>query len=268
MPVSSLSTWLPVPSRYAVELARFERGVDPRHWQQRSVAVVPLEAGAPTSVVAALVALVGDRLTHETIVGVDTSGDRSLGSLLGASTGGDLGALAGQPEMRERRSVDRFVDFETVTSVATIAPNQARPVISADELAAALRQLKRRFRGYVVDVPSTVAATLMPAAVAAADVVVAVTSTRRLPDWVFHTDNPLQPFLRSGNLVFVHAHQPPAAGTSLPFDLRVPTHALGIELYPDGRWNLPTTARGIDLAAGDYQLTETAISLACSVYGR
>ncbi|MFT4125627.1 MAG: hypothetical protein QM662_05295 [Gordonia sp. (in: high G+C Gram-positive bacteria)] len=213
-----------------------------------------------------MVALAGSRLTSNDIVGVDTSGERALSHLLGAKTCGDLGELATQKEMRERRSVDHCVDFETRTGVACIAPTQERPVVDPEELEVALHQLHRRFRGYVVDVPSTVATSLMQPVLGVADFVVAVTAARRVPDWVFHSDNPLKPYLSDSRLCFVHAHDLPPAGVVQPFNLQVPAFALHAQVQADGRWNLPVSARGLDLSSGDVQLTKTAIEIADVVY--
>ncbi|MFW0791391.1 hypothetical protein [Gordonia sp. CPCC 205333] len=264
MPASSITSWRPSPDTAVQRAALLERSIDLERWRPHRIAVVPLEAAAPTSVVAALIAISGNRTLDDRIIGIDTSGERSLTHLLGASSGGSLGGL-GQSDItrRERRAVDNYVDFETTTGVGVIAPTPAHPEISPETLNDALHGIRRRYRGFVIDIPSSVAGTLMRPALDNCDRVVAVTSGGRIPDWVFNTANPLQPFLHTSRLTAVLPFQSSQSEVVVTrYSTSIRTYSLGITVYPDGRWDFPLTGRGLDLSLGAIGLSDVTVKLA------
>ncbi|GAB17778.1 hypothetical protein GOEFS_039_00120 [Gordonia effusa NBRC 100432] len=267
MPAPSITSWRPSPDTAVKRAARLERTIDLKRWRPHRIAVVPLEAAAPTSVVAALIAIAGNRTLEDRMIGIDTSGERSLTHLLGAGAGGNLGGL-GQSDItrRERRAVDNYVDFETTTGVGVVAPTPTHPDIAPEILNDALLGIRRRFRGFVIDTPSSVAGSLMRPALGNSDRVVAVTSGSRIPDWVFNTANPLQRFLHTSRLTVVLPFQQGQPEAVTRYSTSIRTFPLGITVYPDGRWDLPLTGRGLDLSLGDIGLSDITVKLARHIF--
>ncbi|MGB3603810.1 MAG: hypothetical protein WBA38_09730 [Gordonia sp. (in: high G+C Gram-positive bacteria)] len=250
--------------RAAVQL---ERETDRSTWRPRHVAVVPLDENAPTSVVAALIALAGTRLLTEPVVAVDPSPLRTLTQLLGGSTSGHLARLAADADsLRERRAVDGYVDTATATGTPLVSLQAYAGHLAPAEFSPALNALKRRHRGLVMDVAPPIADTLMAPALSAASLVVAVTSSPTSPPWLFSVANPLTPYLRAGTLTVAHPFSDVGEGVAVNYGIHTPTMGLGIRVNPDGTWNLPINAVGIDFDSGDLSVTRAAIVAGRAAY--
>ncbi|MFT4200126.1 hypothetical protein [Gordonia sp. (in: high G+C Gram-positive bacteria)] len=177
---------------------------------------MPLDSAAPTSLVAALLAITAERAlaprlrsegSGRRIVGVDLGTESALSSLLGGFAGGDLVGLADLQGVVTDLAIDSFVDDRTFSGTPVIAPSALSA--SPGHVTASLERIGHRHFAAFVDVPPSVASLLMAAALSGADWAVAVT-TGGVPPWLFTTHNPLQPFLDTERLLIVESHGPTA----------------------------------------------------------
>ncbi|MFT4127807.1 MAG: hypothetical protein QM662_16455 [Gordonia sp. (in: high G+C Gram-positive bacteria)] len=245
--------------------ARLNRTVDTTRWQPARVAVIPLETGAPTSIVAALTAIAGARLQPDPLVAVDTGPQRELRFLLGATTG-DLSELCTKTEkLLERRRLRRYVDTDTRSGPSVIAPPVPGVVIGPTGLDKALRQLERHYRSIVVDVPGA-AAHLTREAAHHADRIVAVTTGDRIPDWITSSDSLLLPLLGTGNAAVVRIGSARAAGAGDDGAKSIPSFEMRVPRDRQGQLRLPTNTGGIDLDDVPDDLKRSAIQLADFVF--
>lgn len=246
--------------------AAAERATNPATWDPRRIVVLPLEANAPTSVIASALAVSGISTLDTPLVTVDTSPNRPLPYLLGAAVGGDLYALGRQANIPlDREAVAEYVDLKTGSGVGVIACPKAAPPLQPSMLETALTHIDRRYRGVVIDVSSSVASTFSSVALRHADHVLAVTTESEVPDWLIGPETTLASFLANGNAAVVRVspgnrHRPRGGPGSVPtFDFAMPTDS-------HGRAIPPMSGEGFDFAAAGLTLTADAVELAQFVF--
>ena len=201
---ASLPILPPFPQQAVRRAVRTEQLTDTTRWMGRRIAVIPLESGAPTSDVSALIATAADRLLDDRVIGIDPSPASEFTRLTGSRRNGALDRLIGQDvRLHNRAQIEHLTTAGGSGTVAMASTLGSHPPHTA-AFGRLLHSIGRRFRCYVADIPGDVAGPLTAPALAESSVVFAVTRHDEAPAWLNSNNHPLVPFIEAGRIALVH----------------------------------------------------------------